>query len=261
MEKTKLFGMPVRFLMPLVAVAVVCLLSAMPSRADGLIVSLSPLSDVAAGSTGNSFEVLLTNSSGATFSIAGFFFEVTSSSSDVTFTDATTATVAPYIFGSDSLFGPDIIGPGSTATDLNASDLDSDDGISLIPGETVGLGHVTFDVSATAPTQTVTFAVGEFPGTSLSDDEGNDVPIGTFDGGQFTIEGAVARAPEPPTLILLCCGAVRFGLLVHTTPIHCNSLITIMKTSRATRSPQSPQESVRTYWTPNPGATDKRQSE
>ena len=111
--------------MPLAAAIVVCLLEAMPAHADTLTVSLSPLSDVAAGSTGNSFDVLLTNTSGSAVSIEAFFFEVQSSSSDITFTDATTATGTPYIFGSDSLFGPDIIGLGSTATDLNASDLDA----------------------------------------------------------------------------------------------------------------------------------------
>jgi hypothetical protein len=203
MKNTKLFGMPFGFLMPLVAAIVVCLLAAIPAHADTLTVSLSPLSDVAAGSTGNSFDVLLTNTSGPAVAIGGFFFEVTSSSSDTTFTDATTATGTPYIFGSDSLFGPDIIGFGSTATDLNASDLDAAGSISLAAGDTVALGHVLFDVSPTAATQDVTFTLVGFPGTSLSDEAGNDVPIDTFTGGQFTIEGATAPVPEPSTLILL----------------------------------------------------------
>ena len=38
MEKTKLFGMPVRFLVPIVAAIVACLLSTIPARADGLTV-------------------------------------------------------------------------------------------------------------------------------------------------------------------------------------------------------------------------------
>lgn len=203
MEKTKLFGVPIRFLMPLVVAIMVCLLSAMPSRADGLTVSLSSLSDVVAGSTGNSFDVLLANTSGSTFSIAGFFFEVTSSSSDITFTDATTATVTPYIFGSDSAFGPDIIGLGSTAADLNASDLDAAGSISLAPAETLALGRVLFDVAATAPTQEVTFALVGFPDTSLADELGNDIPIQTFIPSQFGIEGAVAPVAEPSTLTLI----------------------------------------------------------
>jgi hypothetical protein len=213
MERTKFLRVPVLFLMPLATAILLCLLQGTPARADGLTVSLSPLSDVTAGSTGNSFDVLLTNSSGSAVSIEAFFFEVQSSSSDVTFTDATTATGTPYIFGADSLFGPDIIGPGSTATDLNASDLDLLGSIALDPGTTVALGHVLFDVSATALTQDVSFDLAGFPGTSLADDSGNDVPIQNFVGGKFGIEGAVSSVPEPSTLMLLIVGLFGAGFL------------------------------------------------
>ena len=168
--------------------------------------SLSSLSDVAAGSTGNSFDVLLTNNSGAAVSIFAFFFEVTSSSTDVTFTDATTATATPYIFGADSLFGPDLTGTVST-TDLNVSDVDGVGNISLADGATVALGHVLFDVSATASTQDVSFNFGGFPGTSLADDSGADVPIETLTSGELGVEGPVAPAPEPSTLLLLLVAA------------------------------------------------------
>lgn len=190
------------------ATMLVCLFAAVSAHADGLSVSLSPLSDVAAGSSGNTFDVLLSNTSGASVSIGGFFFEVTSSSSDVTFTDATTATTDPYVFGTDSLFGPDIIGPGSTATDLNASDLDlSLDGFSLNPGVTVGLGHVLFNVSSGAATRTVAFSFAGFPGTSLADALGDNISIATLDGGQFQITGAMTATPEPSSLLLFLAAA------------------------------------------------------
>ena len=190
------------------AMMLVCLFATVPAHADGLSVSLSPLSDVAAGSSGNTFDVLLSNTSGASVSIGGFFFEVTSSSSDVTFTDATTATTDPYVFGTDSLFGPDIISPGSTATDLNASDLDlSLDGFSLNPGVTVGIGHVLFNVSSGAATQTVAFSFAGFPGTSLADALGDNVSIATLDGGQFQITGAITATPEPSSLLLFLAAA------------------------------------------------------
>jgi hypothetical protein len=207
MERTKFLGMPVLFLMPLAAAIMLCLLQTTPAHADGLTVSLSPLTDVAAGSTGDSFDVLLTNGSGSSVSIEAFFFEVLSSSSDITFTDATTASGTPYIFGADSLFGPDIIGPGSTPTDLNASDLDLLGSIALDPGTSVALGHVLFDVSPTALTQDVSFNLAGFPGTSLADDSGNDVPIQTFVSGKLGIEGTIAPVPEPSTLILLLAAA------------------------------------------------------
>jgi hypothetical protein len=203
MARTKLFSAHFHFWMPLAALTVLCWLTAAPARADGLTVSFSGLTDVTAGSTGNSFDVLLTNSSSSDVSIDAFFFEVLTSSPDVSFTDATTNTATPYIFGADSLFGPDIIGPGSTATDLNASDIDSIDSITLAAGKSLALGDVLFDVSSTAPTQSVTFTLAGFPGTSLADDLGNNVPLQTFDSGQFEINGAVASVPEPSTLILL----------------------------------------------------------
>jgi hypothetical protein len=189
--------------MVIAAAVAACAITAAPARADGLTVSLSPLSDVAAGSTGNGFDVLLTNGSGTAVSIEGFFFEVLASSADVTFTGASTGTTAPYIFGADSLFGPDITAFGSGSGDLGASDLDAVDQISLTAGSTVGLGHVLFNVSPTAPTETVSFDLAGFPGTSLSDDLGNNVPIENFTGGKFTIKGAVAGVPEPATLVLL----------------------------------------------------------
>lgn len=188
---------------PALAAAILLSLFAPAVHADGLIVSLSSLSNVAAGSTGNSFDVLLTNSGGSDVSIDGFFFGVSSSSADVTFTDAnTSSTTATYIFDGDSLFGPDIIGPGSTATDISGSDI----GLSsfdLTPGTTVALGHVLFHISPSAPTQTVTFNLDAFPGTSLSDEAGADIPIATLNGGQFEIIGNSAPVPQPATLLLL----------------------------------------------------------
>ena len=113
------------------------------------------------------------------------------------------ATATPYIFGADSLFGPDITGFGGGTTDLGASDLDVVDQITLGPGATVGLGHVLFDVSPTAPTEIVSIDIVGFPGTSLADDLANNVPIESFSGGKFQINGPVAGVSEPGTLVLL----------------------------------------------------------
>ncbi len=201
--KTRWLAVAVQCMMPIAATVLACAMTAPAAQADELIVSLSPLSDVAAGSTGNGFDVLLTNGSPSAVSIAGFFFEVLASSPGVTFTGATTGTATPYIFGADSLFGPNIAEFGSGSGDLGASDLDAVDQISLAAGSTVGLGHVLYNVSPTAPTETVSFDLAGFPGTSLSDDLGNDVAIQSFTGGKFTINGAVAGVPEPSTLVLL----------------------------------------------------------
>jgi len=192
----------------LLLVSLAFLFTAPLVRADVLTVTLSPLSTVAAGSTNNSFDVLLTNTSGPAVSIEGFFFEIQASSTDLTLTDATTATTsAAYIFDSNSLFGPDIISAGSTAQDLDASDLDSVSAISLASGTTLALGHVLFDVAPGAHTETVDFTVVGFPGTSLADNAGNNVPITTFQGEELKIQGAATVVPEPSSLFLLAAVA------------------------------------------------------
>ena len=63
---------------------------------------------VTAGSSNDSFDVVLQNTGPSAVTVAGFSFGLTSSS-NVTFTDVTTATAMTYIFNGNSLFGPDIV--------------------------------------------------------------------------------------------------------------------------------------------------------
>jgi hypothetical protein len=119
--------------------------------------------------------------------------------------------------GANSLFGPDIATgpnplPGQT---LDASDLDSLGGVTLATG-TYGLGHVTFDVASGAATGPFAVTLTE-PGSSLSDADGNLIPI-TLSGGTITI-GAISSVPEPSSLGLVMiavsglwpCASVRCG--------------------------------------------------
>jgi hypothetical protein len=71
----------------------------------------------------------------------------------------------------------------------------------LDTGATVGLGHILFDVSATAPSQTVPVTFAAFPATGLSDHLSNHVPIESVAGGQINITGTAV--PEPASLALL----------------------------------------------------------
>ena len=79
-----------------------------------------------AGSSTNSLDVTLTNTSGSAVTIAGFSFEITAASSNVNFEDVTTSTVSVgYIFAGNSLFGPDISSggmPGSYGQTISAAD-------------------------------------------------------------------------------------------------------------------------------------------
>ena len=200
--KRSFIPMNSRFATVLVAGAAACLLYSVPVRADSLEISIESPINVNAGTSGNGFDVLLTNLSGPAVSLAGLTFEISVPSTDIQLSEANTATLLdPYIFNGNSLFGPNIT-VSNTGQDLSASDLYSviGSGITLGAGATVGLGHILFDVSATAHSETVPVTFTAFPATSLSDDLSNNVPINTLTNGQIDIIGTV---PEPSYLLLL----------------------------------------------------------
>ena len=200
--KRSFIPMNSQFATVLVAGAAACLLYSVPVRADSLEISIESPINVNAGTSGNGFDVLLTNLSGPAVSLAGLTFEISVPSTDIQLSEANTATLLdPYIFSGNSLFGPNIT-VANTGQDLNASDLYSviGSGITLGAGATVGLGHILFDVSATAHSETVPVTFTAFPATSLSDDLSNNVPINTLTNGQIDIIGTV---PEPSYLLLL----------------------------------------------------------
>src|ERR1700730_3037463 len=96
--KVSLTRIKSRFTTVLMAGVAACLLYSVPARAD-MIVSLESPINANAGTSGNGFDVLLTNSGPSAVSIAGFTFKISVSSTDILLTDATTATLLdPYIF-------------------------------------------------------------------------------------------------------------------------------------------------------------------
>ena len=186
------------------------LLASVPAHAD-LIVSVQSVA-VNAGTSGDSLEVTLTNTGPAMPTIGGFSFEIVASSSDVMFTGGSTATTTdPYIFAGNSFddlnsFPLVTSPPGST---LDASDLANDSTMSptIGTGVTVGLGHILFNVSNSAPTETVSVSLTPDPSTTLSDPNTNAITIDTLDGGDISITGS-ATVPEPASLLLLASGFV-----------------------------------------------------
>jgi hypothetical protein len=193
-----------RFTTVLMAGVAAFLLYSVPARAN-MIISLESPINANAGTSGNGFDVLLTNSGLSAVWIAGFTFELSVSSTDIVLTNANTATLLhPYIFsGGTSTFGP-IITVANTGQDLSASDVYSvfGSGATLDTGATLGLGHILFDVSATAASQTVPVMFAGSPATSLSDPS-NDVPIDALSNGQININGVNGVVPEPSSLVLL----------------------------------------------------------
>jgi hypothetical protein len=182
------------------------LTSASQIVAAGITISLTPAS-ATAGSTGNSFEVDLTNSGSSSVTVGGFSFELSIANPNISLTNATTATTALYLFSGDSLFGPNI-STSSPGQLIDASDIDSIlmAGTTINPGSTFGLGRVFFDVSSNASPSVTAVNISAFPNSSLSDAAGNNLPIGGLSGGQITISGSTV--PEPSSLLLFFLAAV-----------------------------------------------------
>jgi hypothetical protein len=189
----------------------VCLFQPVPAYADALTLSFQSPLNVNAGTNGAGLDVLLTDTAGSGVGIAGFTFEITTTSADIAFQDATTSTISdPYIFAGNSLFGPDII-VNNTGQDLSASDVFGGAGsVTLGAGQTLALRHILFNVSPSAPSETVNLAFTAYPATSLSDAAAQNIPIQTLPGGQVAITGSTGRitpVPEPSSLILLLSSA------------------------------------------------------
>jgi len=175
-------------------------------RADAAVIVLAPSVAGTAGSTGT-FDIVLQNTGGAAINIGGFGFGISTTNAGITFTSATTATGATYIFNGDSLFGPDIT--ISSGTSLTASDnpfLASFFAVGA--GATVGLGHISYSISGGATPGP--FAITLDPGTTLlSDANGASVKIDTLTNGTLN----VTLTPEPASLGLFGALALFGGIV------------------------------------------------
>jgi hypothetical protein len=189
------------------AVLALCFLATLPGRAGVILTIQSAAANQ--NSTGNSFDVTLANTGPSSVSIDAFSFGIQTANADLSFTDATTATAAPYIFGVDTLFGPDLTG-ATSGQSLSTSDVDSVSQVTLAGGSTVGLGHVLFSVAAGAVPGVfaVTFIS---PATSLSDAQENAVAIDALQNGTITIASTV---PEP-SLLLPLAAVLLIGFVTH----------------------------------------------
>jgi hypothetical protein len=170
--------------------------------------------NAAAGSTGNSLEVLLTNTGGTAVEISAFTFELSSSTGAILYTEANTGLVAaPYLFDGISAFGPVI--STTTGTTLDASDLCNafTGGTTVGPGQVVGLGHVLFDVVGAASGSSLEITLAGFPWTSLSGSDATglavDLPITPPTPVRISLTRSI---PEPGSSTLALAGLAVLGL-------------------------------------------------
>lgn len=189
------------------AAIVLMILDVNPARAE-LLFSIEPQTiSVIPGSTGNAFDVTLSNTGPTGVTIGGFSFGLSVADLDIQFTEVNTATTVPYIFGADSLFGPIInTVPPPNGQSVLASDayLFIDMGVTVSSGTTVGLGHVLFDVSSTATPGSFSITFDAYPFSSLAapGPDFDEIPIDTFDSSVgMQVEGQNV-VPEPSALLV-----------------------------------------------------------
>jgi hypothetical protein len=192
--------------------AVAALLFAAGVAQADLIVAVQSVT-ASAGSTGDTLDVTLADTGPAAVTVQGFSFGLSPVNPGISFTAATTATtLASYIFGADSFFGPEIDtsnGPSLTASDEDSTFL----GVTVSANSTVGLGHVFFNVASSVPAGQYSVNLTA-PATSLSDPANNDIPIDSLVAGTLTVTSRDGAVPEPSTWLLGLIGAV---LLVSAT--------------------------------------------
>ncbi len=184
-----------------------------PLGRASLLMNIQPVSD-AAGTTGDTLDVTLTNTGPSSVTIAGFTFGIGVGTSNLTFTGVTDGTTtATYIFSGNSLFGPDISQqppnlPGQT---LEASDLWASigTGATVGTGATAGLGHVTFNLAAATPSGPI--SVNFIPADdSLSDAAGAALAF-TANNGTVTVTRGGTSTPEPGTFAFAAVALVALG--------------------------------------------------
>ena len=187
----------------------VILLTLGAARAEADLVLLSPTVDALPGTTGT-FDILLENTGSSSVSIGGFSFGISTTDPSILFTNATINTVSgPYIFGIDSLFGPNIA--LTTGTSLTANDNPASVGsYAVAAGATVGLGNVSYSIANASPYGQFDITLSPFPTSALADAGGANIPITTLTNGSFEV------TPEPSSKLQTLVGLLA-GLRLRKT--------------------------------------------
>ena len=155
------------------------------------------------GSAGG-FDVILENAPNSTqdVTVGGFNFDILlANTAMVTLKGIDSNTASTYIFASTGSFGflGNVLGGGIevTGNDLAIPPLN---GVTLSPGQSFGLAHVSYQVAANAVGGTVPVplaAIGS--GTALSDENGGSIADFSTRAGAISI---LAPVPEPSSMLL-----------------------------------------------------------
>lgn len=162
--------------------------------------------------TSGTFDIVLVNT-GADVTLGGFSIGITTTNPNITFSSATTATSLAYIFGTHSVFGPNL----DTTTGISLVLSDNDDrqplGGATVGATTVGVAHVSYTIAPGAIN-------GSFPitfdaiQTSLVDAAG--VPVAFL-----TSAGTFVITPEPGSVVLTGVGLLGLGWRTRRLRLGC----------------------------------------
>jgi hypothetical protein len=181
----------------LIAVAVF----ATPSHA-AFVITFPTNAPVHSSTGGHAFDVVLVNDGNfplGPFNLDAFNIQVAVPvNSGVRFTGVSNATAAPYAFAGNSLGIVANISAGGSQIDWN--DLSAFPPVVVGPGQTLGLGHVFYDVLSTAPNGSVSVTVN--PITTFSE-------FPTFTAIPYTTGNGTLTVitPAPPTAYVLIAAA------------------------------------------------------
>ena len=198
-----------------VALTFACNAGFSTSAAAGLIFEVTTNSGET-GSSSNSLDVLLANTGTTDASIAGFSFEITAAGTDVTFINVTTSTISDaYFFAGNSLYGPDItFGLSTDGHTISANDnykIPNAD-VTLAAGQTLGLGHVNFALSSSAPVSPISITFTDAPTTGVNDSAGHPENFVLPVDAHIVVSPGPTSVPEPSTIVSLGIGMI--GLIV-----------------------------------------------
>lgn len=189
----------------------ICLNSATPARADLLVRVES--TTVWTGSVFNPVEFTLTNSGPDAVNIGAFAVGFALSNPSLNLIDVTyDTTLANYIFQGSSLLGPSLVDPlfmppSSPVVFADAYAVPGSS-ISLLAGETVGLGVLWFDAP---PSRQIIDVILDPLMVSFADD------VDLFPDARIQlIHGTLSIVPEPGTLSLMLVAAA--GLIWSCQP-------------------------------------------
>ena len=187
-----------------------------PAASAGLVLSIEGGLSATAGSTGNSFEVDVSNTGATAADINSFAFQVSINNTDVTLTGTTDGTTNfAYIFG-DSLFGPNI-NTLSRGQSMDGQDTTGGNDFSLGAGDTIGLGEIFYDVANGAGTGPFTLSFSPSTANSFSDGGGQSLDTDSSATGSITITAAaVSSTPEPSSLSLMALAVIAVTLTRKT---------------------------------------------